>query len=102
MGAQDGKKVWFETASFWQLLKYFFKFALKMFIIGCVVAYISTRFFNWDYMVLAIHIQYWYVLPPSELVIVFGSVALWNWSRTSEKKKHEKQLMREAGGEKQK
>jgi ABC-type transport system involved in Fe-S cluster assembly fused permease/ATPase subunit len=28
MGAQDdAKRVWFETASFWSLLRYFFKFA---------------------------------------------------------------------------
>lgn len=42
MGAQDGKKVWFETASIWQLLKYFGKLTLILISIGIILGAIFT------------------------------------------------------------
>jgi ABC-type antimicrobial peptide transport system permease subunit len=86
MGAQDGKKVWFETASFWQLLKYFFKFALTIFIIAFIFTYVLTRFFNWDILLLQFHMQNLWLLIPESLVVI-GSLGLWIWSRKTEHRK---------------
>ena len=104
MGAQDSRQTWLEQP-FWKQVKYYF----LMFCFGGLCSYIATRFFMVDFLILNFHLQHlWLFLP--EGTIIFGGLYIWNWSRTSQKKKQQKQaqtelrklLQQASGGEKKK
>lgn len=103
MGAQDSHQSWHELP-FWTLVKNYLRIAIIFFIVG----WASTRIANLDILVLQFHLQNMWLLAP-ETGIVIGGLWIWNWSRTSEKKKRQKQakerlqtLIQEAGGEQKK
>ena len=102
--SKQEQRVAIEIRGLFKLIKYFG----ITFLIGGLTSYIATRIFNLDILLLNFHLQnLWLIIP--EGTILFGAFSLWNWSRTSEKKKRQKQakdqlqtLIKEAGGEKKK
>ena len=102
--AKSEQRVAIEIRGLFKLIKYFG----ITFLIGAITSYVGTRFFNLDILLLNFHLHnLWLIIP--EGTILFGAIWLWNWSRTSEKNKREKQaqeqlkaLIKEAGGEKKK
>jgi hypothetical protein len=86
MGAQSDKKVWLETASFWQLLRYFGRFALIIFSISWFSSWIATRFFALDFMLLNYHLINWWLFI-AEGTVLAGAFYLRHWSQATEKKK---------------
>jgi hypothetical protein len=86
LGAQDERVPGWYELPFKRLIKYI----ILALIIGTINGWIGTRIFNIDLMILAFHVQnLWLIIP--EGVTLSGAVWLWNWSRTSEKKKRQKQ-----------
>jgi hypothetical protein len=102
--SKQEQRVAIEIRGLFKVIKYFG----ITFLAGCISSYVATRIFNLDFLILNFHLQnIWLTLPES--AIFFGAVWLWNWSRTSEKKKRQKQAkdqlqtwIKEAGGEPQK
>lgn len=99
--AKQEQRVAIEIRGLFKVIKYF---GITL-LIGAIISYITTRFFNWDIILLNIHLQNLWLLIP-EGTILFGAGWLWSWSRSSEKKKRQKQareqlqvLIKEAGGE---
>ena len=89
---------------FIRVLRYFG----TIFLFGWFCSYIATRFFNVDTFIINYHLANpWLTIP--EATIFVGYIWLWNWSRTSEKKKRQKEatkqlktLMEQVGGENKK
>jgi len=102
--SKQEQRVAIEIRGLWKVIKYFG----ITFLVGAIVSYVGTRFFNLDLLLITIELQnLWLIIP--EGVILSGAVWFWNWSRTSEKHKRQKQaqdqlqtLIKEAGGEKKK
>jgi hypothetical protein len=71
--------------------------------------WIVTRIINFDLLLWEFHLINWWLFFP-EGFVAFGSIAIWHWSRKSEKKKQQllqkrrrEALLNElAGGEQQK
>jgi len=102
--SKQEQRVAIEIRGLWKVIKYFG----ITFLVGAITSYVGTRFFNLDLLLITIELQnLWLIIP--EGTIFFGTVWFWNWSRTSEKNKRQKQakeqlqtLIKEAGTEKKK
>jgi len=80
------QRIAIEIRGLMKVLKYFG----LVFLTGWICSYFATRFVNLDMLILQFHLQnLWLVIP--EGTVVFGFLAIWNWSRTSEKKKRQRQ-----------
>jgi hypothetical protein len=102
--AKSEQRVAIEIRGLYKVIKYFG----VTFLVGGLTSYVATRVFNLDILLFNIELQnLWLIIP--EGTILFGAGWFWNWSRTSEKKKRQKQakeqlqtLIKEAGGEQKK
>lgn len=89
MGAQDSKQSWQELP-FWNLVKNY----IKCFLLGGLTLYLATRFGMWDITLANFHLQNMWLFIP-ETTVVLGAAYIWRWSRSTERKKRQKEAKQE-------